>query len=89
MYNDENVVVESYDSYNLFQSKWKLNGNQFFNSEERIEGIGTYNTPENMDAVMTDHLKASSGKVKLVFAFFRMERWRIWQSAGQKQSEKP
>lgn len=69
VYDNENMIVKNYDSYNLVKSKQNVENNCMSGSAETMEGMRTIwklDTSEASDVNISYKIKISSGKAKLV-----------------------
>lgn len=69
VYDNEKMIAEAFDSYNLVKSKQSMSENYLSGSAEKLEGMGTIwklNASEETEINLTYRITVSSGKAKLV-----------------------
>lgn len=69
VYDNDEIIAEEYNSYNLYKSSQYIEGNCLTGSAEKLEGMGMvwiFDAPEEVDVNMEGKVTVLSGKAKLV-----------------------
>lgn len=69
VYDNEDMIVKDYNSYNLVMSKQHVEDNCLTGSAQSLEGMGTiwrFDAAEDTEVNLTYRINVSSGKAKLV-----------------------
>lgn len=69
VYDNEKMIVENFNTYNLVKSKQSMSDNHLTGSAEKMEGMGTvweFTASEDTDVNLTYQITVSAGKAKLV-----------------------
>lgn len=69
VYDNDELIAEDYNSYNLVQSRGWVDGNCLTGSAQTMEGMGKiweFDAPKDMDVKIESRIKVVSGKAKLV-----------------------